>query len=331
MPISKSGKWIFLFVVWSFGAHSQAKLDKNDLIWGKDQEFDLNDFPDASIVRTSDDFFLAKGKLGKSNPPNSTASFVFEDKEIKNSGEFNNDTVAILESVEPKKVQLAKVRWIAGVKFDPTFFPFRYNLGRIYEIEKNYEKALIEFEHAKNEVPQYYRTYIHIGELSLILREPHYAVAQWKEAARLNPMDTTAFLLLAEYYLETGLNNRCKQYINLALKIDEESPNAKLALARLAFQSGNEFGAYKIFKRTRLESPEGKPKQYEKKFHYFYAETSSKLGDYEKAEEQYSILLKYPNDPFFSNFPIKVIERRRDIAKKFADVKRLQREDDESL
>ncbi|EMO73793.1 hypothetical protein LEP1GSC127_1474 [Leptospira kirschneri str. 200801925] len=36
--------------------------------------------------------------------------------------------------------------------------------------------------------------------------------------------------------------------------------------------------------------------------------------------------MKYPNDPFFSEFSYKVIERRRDLAQRFAEIKSLEEE-----
>lgn len=320
---------LFLFTVPNFSQKVIGGKEYNELLWGRDEEFDISDFPDGSFIKHSEDFILARGRVFKGDPPPSRGSFFYEGKTISNSGDWNNETIRLLlENKSVKRSEIIK-RLEAGVKFDPMFFPFRYNLGRLYELEMIYDKAMVEFEYAKAEVPDYYKTYIHIGILSELTNQVYYAILNYKLAVEKNGYDTEALIRLSDHYLATGLKNRALIYLNKALTIEEESPNVKLGFARLEMEKGNYHIAYKIFNRTSLSTGEGKPKPYDKKFHYYFAETASKVTDYETAEEQYTKMLEFKNDPFFATVSAKVIARRRDIAKKFAEAKRTQLDDSE--
>ncbi|WP_108973232.1 tetratricopeptide repeat protein [Leptospira ryugenii] len=314
-----------------FGQKQIGEKEYADLLWGKDEEFDLNQFPSGSFIYHSSDFILARGKAFQGEPPTSRGSFTFEGIEVKNCGDWNNETIQMVVTGKEKERALAKKRLQAGIRFDPQFFPFRYNLGRLHSIDYEYKEALIQFEYAKAEMPDYYKTYLHIGILSEITREAYYAVEHYKLAAKKNPYDTEALVRLSDHYLASGLKNRAFQYLTEASKIQETSPNVRLGFARLEMEKGNFHIAYKIFAKTSLTSQEGKPIPYDKKFHYYFAETASKVTDYETAEEEYTKMLSFPNDPFFATVSPKVIARRRDIAKKFAEAKKTQLDDSEAV
>ncbi|TGN01544.1 hypothetical protein [Leptospira yasudae] len=297
-----------------------------DLLWGENEILSPEYYNDGSFLRTDQDFILAAGRNWKGNPPPSKGSFWFEEKEIPNCGLFNNEAVKLLETGKNEERQRAILMLEEGVRFDPKFFPFRYNLGRAYHLEKKYRKSITQFEYAGAEIPEYYRTYIHLGTLYEIMREPINATILWRKAVSLNKFHTEALLLLADHYIRTDLRNRALLYIKEASRIDEQSPDARMGRARIELLSSKDLYAYRIFKNTELVDDLGQKKQYNKKFHFFYAETASKVGDYVTAADQYEQLLKYPNDPFFSEFSYKVIERRRDLAKRFAEIKSLEEE-----
>lgn len=308
----------------STNIYSQIRIqgkDYPDLLWGEGEE-DPTQFGKGGFILHPQDFIQTTGRLWQGAPPPSQGSFTWNEEVITSSGEFNNRAMDLILTGVKEDQDLAKDMFLTGIKFDPRFFPFRYNLGRLYQMNQEYEDALIEFEFAKREIPEYYRTYIHIGTLSSTIGETYYAIESFKKAAERNPYDTEAVVLLAEYYMETGLSNRAKLYLDRALKIEEGSPNARLGLARLEFQAKNYYRAYKILLDTELFTPEGVEKRYNKKFHYYFAETASRVQDYETATVEYNKILKYPTDPFFSSFSIKVLQRRRDIAKKFSDIKK---------
>jgi len=302
-----------------------------ELLWGKDEEFDTSDFPNGSFIYHKADFILATGKLYQGEPPRSRSSFVYEGKTIENSGLWNNEAVKLALTGKQKERTEAKKMFQAGLKYDPQFFPFRYNLGRLHSIDYEYEDALIQFEFAKTEFPDYFKTYLHIGILSEITRQVYYAILNYKLAVKKNNYDTEALIRLSDHYIATGLKNRAFQYLQEASKIQESSPNVKLGFARIEMEKGNHHIAYKIFARTSLTSQEGRPVPYDKKFHYYYAETASKVTDYETAEQEYTKMLSFPNDPFFATVSPKVIARRRDIAKKFAEAKKSQLDDSEEV
>ncbi len=330
-------RYLFLFALLFFGSLpvlAQKQIgDKEypEILWGKDQEFDTSDFPNGSFIYHREDFILARGKLFQGTPPPSIGSFTYGDRTITNSGEWNNEAIGLILSGKEKEKAEGKKMLEAGVRFDPQFFPFRYNLGRLYSLDFNYEGALVQFEYAKAEVPEYFKTYLHIAILSELTRQVYYAIMNYKLAAEKNPYDTEALIRMSDHYLATGLKNRALIYLNRALTIDEESPNVRLGFGRLEMEKGNYHIAYKIFNRTSLTTGEGKQKPYDKKFHYYFAETASKITDYETAEQEYTKMLQFKNDPFFASISAKVLMRRRDIARKFAEAKRTQLDDSEEV
>lgn len=315
---------IFLFLIFPNIVYAQFKIGDSEyagILWGENDFLDPEFYQDGSLARSEQDFIVAAGRHWKGAPPPSKASFEYEGKQITNSGIFNNEAVALLQTADPKKREKAISMLEAGMRFDPSFFAFRYNLGRAYHIEKKYQKAIFQYEYAIAEVPKYYRTYMHLGVLYELLNEQIQAVIYYKKAVELNQFQTEALVLLAEHYIRTDLKNRAQIYIKKALTIDQNSPDAKLGLARLEIMGGRDYYAYKIFRNTDLYDDQGKKRPYNKKFHFYFAETASKIGDYVTAAKEYDELLKFPNDPFFTEFSLKIIERRRDLAKRFAEIK----------
>lgn len=302
-----------------------------DLLYGEGDE-DPAYFNLGGFRAHPEDFILATGKLWKGDPPRSIGSFVYDGKTVENSGIFNNAIVELILTRDPKSWKEAEQRLLAGIRFDPRFFPFRYNYGRLLQLQQKYEDALNQFTFARAEIPDYYRTYLHIGQLSEWTGETYYAIQNYRIAYSKNSWSTEALVRLAEHFMETGLKNRAKLYLEKALEIEEGSPNAYLGLARLEYQATNYYRAYKIFRQTKLFTPEGVEKKYDKKFHYYFAETASRVQDYETAESEYQKILQYPNDPFFASFSYKVVVRRKEIARKFSEAKKsaLDREQSDS-
>lgn len=325
-------KTLFFFLLILNALHSQKKIgDKEypEILWGKDQEFS-NDFPLGSFVSEPNDFILCRGQRFLGDPPNSSGSFEFQGEVVQNSGSWNNKAIQIVLEQGTNGWKEALLRLEAGVRYDPHFFPFRYNLGRVYTMLLDFDKAMIQFEYARNIIPDYYRTYLHLGMLSERAKEPVYAESNYKLAYKKNPFLTESLIRLADLSLRAGSRNQAFLYLKKAESISEESPDVQLGFAKLSLDRGNAFIAYKILKKTSLSTDDGKMKLYDKKFHFVFAEASSKIGDYEKAEEEYTKLLSFPNDPFFATTSYKVIQRRRDIAKKFSEAKRTQSDDSES-
>jgi Tfp pilus assembly protein PilF len=321
--------FILLFFT-NFNLFSQSMIDGKlypDLLWGEGDETS-SEFNNGGFIRIPEDFIITTGKLWQGEPPKSQGSFLFKEETIENSGIFNNRIVNLLLTGKKEDRENAELMFKSGINFDPRFFPFRYNYGRMLQLDRRYDEAITQFEFAKAEIPNFYKTYIHLGILSQLKNETNYALLSYKKSVELNPHNTEALVILADYYLEKGLRNRAKIYLNMALKIDEDSPNARLGLARLEINAGNHYRAYKILNDTQLTSPEGKTKDYDKKYHFYFAETASQVLDYETSENQYNVLLGFPNDPFFANFSYKVIQRRRDISKKFSEAKKTQLEED---
>lgn len=131
-----------ILIILIFATHVEAQIQiggqyYSGLLWGENEILSPEYYDEGSFLRTDQDFILTAGRNWKGDPPPSQGSFLFERKEIYNSGLFNNEAVSLLEKGKIEDRLRAISMLEEGVRFDPKFFPFRYNLGRAYHLEKN--------------------------------------------------------------------------------------------------------------------------------------------------------------------------------------------------
>lgn len=290
------------------------KSEPTSKIW-EDDEYPGNDYSLGSFKVSDDDFIVTTGQFFQGQPPSSRGSFVYKGQKITNSAIWNNETIQLLATKE--KLNEAINRLEAGIKFDPHFFPFRYNLGRLYASADQKNKAIEEFDYAKLEMPDYYKTYIHLANLY----HANTSEELLKKAFALNQYNTQALLLLAEYSLNDNLLTRANSYLAEAQKIDPENPDVKLGLAEIKLKNKELEQAYAIFKNTNTVMVSGKFKSYNRKFHYHFGMTAYNLMDYTTAKDQFTILLKYPFDPFFNYIPYSSILKKLSDAENMSQIK----------
>ncbi len=59
--------------------------------------------------------------------------------------------------------------------------------------------------------------------------------------------------------------------------------------------------------------------EYDKSYHYYFAESAFKTGDYKTAVEQYETLLKFKHDRFFLVNSMFLIKHKLELSKRFTE------------
>lgn len=195
----------------------------------------------------------------------------------------------------------------------PLFFPYQYNLGLCLIHLNELQKALIHLTKAKNIFPEYAKTYLQIGYIYQRLGNESNAIDSYRKAIETNRKELTALVRIGDIYFNRKQYEMAKKYYEAAISIDRTLPNGLLGLAKIYYIREKYYKAL-ILLRTIDTTGE-----YDKSLHYYYAECSFNLQDYQTAYEQYSTLLKHRNDKFFLTHSLVLIKHKLDLTKRFID------------
>lgn len=266
-----------------------------------------------------DDFYILKSLLKKAkNPPkeNYAKYSIFRKDDLlycQGNSEvaiYNNKGADLIKDGKNKEA----VKYFESILDNAALFlPFRYNLGIACYKNREYKKALLHLNKARLLVPEYYMTYIHIGNTFSLSGDIENSIINYRKAIRLNPKHIEALVLTGDGYLRINRIDMASYFYNLALEQDPFYNNAILGKSKILFLRRN---YYKAYMNMRLINTK---KDYNKSYHYYMAECAYKLQDYELAYEQYKKLLEFKGSNFFLTVSLNLIEHKRDLAKKFAD------------
>lgn len=112
----------------------------------------------------------------------------------------------------------------------PYNLDYRNKLGSYYLKQKQYNKALNEFNFIINEQPLYERAYNNRGYVFLMQGETQKAEQDFKEALRLDPLYKTAAFNLAGLYFQQQKVEKAKEIIFKMEKYYPADPQIKEAL-----------------------------------------------------------------------------------------------------
>lgn len=205
-----------------------------------------------------------------------------------------------------------------GIRHDPQFVPFYYNLGVITLRQKEYRKARKYFQKAVWLQPDLWTTHLALGKALEKLGRKDEAPVAFRKAAELNPYDYQALIALGDFNFSEKLYTRAARYYNRVLKLSPDYPDALSGLGKIAYKRKNYFEASLIFRRVKYETLSGIPLPYKKEVHYYHGRALSEMGQYKRALAEYNRLLQFPQDPFFTEVPYTSVQRLRDIAQRFS-------------
>ena len=287
---------------------------------------DSDRVPKGTFILIQPDYIACAGPgfKGKPAPSGKFGQVVLPDGTRVDAGEWNNRIVRELRGVGPRdtaKLQAALRKLQMGTRADPLFFPFLYNMGRVYLIMKLPEKAILWFNKARGAMPRYAGVYMNLGHAFARAGDERAAVAAYRTAAGKNPFVVKPLVALGNFYLERGSRIQAAYYFRRILRNRPDQSNAKIGLARLLMLKGDMLSARNMLNSVPVDNLDGTPRNdYDRSLHYYQAVIASELRDYNAAVKQFDRLLKFPEDPFFLNIAIGDIRRRREIVKRLADV-----------
>jgi len=196
---------------------------------------------------------------------------------------------------------------------DKLFLPFRYNLGICCLYLHQLDVALMHFTKAKQLVPEYSLVYIQIGYIYDRKNREDEALRCFRTALKKNPGNLNTYILIGNIYYNRNQMSLAKKYYETALEMDSNYPNGLLGLAKIHFKKEEYHKAIVLFKSMDLAG------EYDKAMHFYYAESSYRLGDYQKAADEYEKLLTFRNDRFFLVNSALLIRHKLEMARRFTE------------
>jgi len=278
--------------------------------------------PQGTFTRTKSDYIVTNGAAFQGEGPPGSVRFLFGEEEITNIAAFNNDLVARAEAAGSDAAQLEALRdaFLVALQADPQFFPLLFNLGRVYLLLRLPEKAQLYLGRARDQVPEYARTYYYLAQAFRRSGDHRATLYNYRLAYKKNPFDPSALVELGNFYLEQKSGERAYDYFRQVQKGWPGNSDAKIGLARLELDNRNLYMAREILYSIETEDVSGKAREdYNRLLHYYLAIIAVDLRDYAEAVRQFDKLLAHPGDPFFLEVPIMSIQRRRDIAFRLAE------------
>lgn len=200
-----------------------------------------------------------------------------------------------------------------ALKNAPLFFPLRYNIGLCHVHLNNLKVALIHMQKALYVFPEYSKTYLQIGYIYQRFGKDSTAIDYFRGSLERNSKELTALTLIGDIYFNRKQYEVAKKYYQASLKIDRRLPNGLLGLAKIHYIREKFYRALILLKSIDLT------RDYDKSLHYYYAECSFNLRDYESAYEQYNNLLRFRNDKFFLTNSIALIKHKLDLTRRFIE------------
>ena len=201
----------------------------------------------------------------------------------------------------------------AALRRAPLFLPFRYNLGICYLYLNRLDEALLHFTKAKQIMPEYDKIFLQIGYIYDRKNDETRALDNFSRALKLNPNELNTYILIGDIYFTRNQTGLARKYYEKTLKINPIYPNGLLGLAKIHFKKEEYIKAIVLFKSIDTSG------DYDKSLHYYYAESSFRLGDYNKAAEEYEKLLSFKNDRFFLVNSVLLIKHKLDLSRRFIE------------
>jgi len=227
----------------------------------------------------------------------------------------NNKGAELMINAEYKKAE--KV-FLEALIHAPLFYPYHYNIGLIYLRLRKFDKSRIHLKKAQLLVPEYAKVYLLLGELYSETGDDSISLEYFRKAFRINRKELKALIKIGDVYFKRNQLKLAERYYNAALLVDPNYSNGLLGIAKIHYKKDNYFRAIVTLKQVDTE------KEYNKAYHYYYAECAYKLQDYKTAYYHYNTLLKFKNDPFFIYHSYNLITHKKNLTRRFVDIEEVE-------
>jgi len=136
----------------------------------------------------------------------------------------------------------------------------------------------------------------------------------FRKAFAINRKELKALIKIGDVYFKRNQLKLAESYYNAALSVDPKYSNGLLGIAKINYKKDNFFRAIVTLKQVDIE------KEYNKAYHYYYAECAYKLQDYKTAYYHYKTLLQFRNDPFFISHSYNLVIHKKNLTRRFVDI-----------
>lgn len=200
-----------------------------------------------------------------------------------------------------------------GLERAPLFFPFRYNAGICTLYLNKLQISLMHFLKASQLVPEYSKTYLQTGYIYGRLNKEKDALEQFRIALKKNPRELNTYILIGDIYFNRNQFRTAQKYYETTITLQHSFPNGLLGLAKINFKNEEYVKAIVLLKSIDISA------DYDKSYHFYFAESAFKTGDYKTAVEQYEKLLTFKNDRFFLLNSVFLIKHKLELSKRFSE------------
>ncbi len=210
-----------------------------------------------------------------------------------------------------------------ALKHAPLFYPYHCNIGKCYMHLLDFRRAQHHLTKAKQIVPEYFLAWLLSGQTYELQGDYNFAIDNFRKSAQLDPNYLQSYIFLGDVFLRMNRQQTAKKYYEYTLQKDPYYTNGIIGKVKLLFNNKNYYKAYQTLKIIKTDKGD-----YDKIYHYLYAECAYNLQNYEEAYDQYTKLLEYRADRFFITTGVDLIEHKRELSRRFADQERLRKQVD---
>jgi len=200
-----------------------------------------------------------------------------------------------------------------GLTKAPLFFPFRYNAGICTLYLNNLQTSLMHFLKASQLAPEYPKIYLQTGYIYGRLNRESDALNQFRTGLKKNPAELNTYILIGDIYFNRNQLRTATKYYEATISLQHTFPNGLLGLAKIYFKNEKYIKAIVQLKSIDTSM------EYDKSYHYFFAESAFKTGDYKTAAVHFEKLLTYKNDRFFLVNSMFLIKHKLELSKRFSE------------
>jgi len=207
----------------------------------------------------------------------------------------------------------AEKKLIDNLEMSPLFLPTHYNLAITYIYQNRLDKAIFHLKKATLIFPKYYLTYIQLGYIYDRKNKFSRALDFYRKSFKLHPRNLKIYTLMGNIYFNRKQYRTALKYYKASLKIQRDYPNGLIGMAKINFINEKYLIAINQLKSISLKA------DYDISYHYYFAESSYKMRDYNTAYREYKKLLEYKNNRFFLTNSYLLIQHKMNMAKRFTE------------
>ena len=232
--------------------------------------------------------------------------------DIKATDLASKKTNEALIFIEDEDYERAKEILELVRKKSPQFFPARYNLGKIYMIFKDHQRALLEFKKATQIVRNYWKNYLNIGEAYEMAGDFDFALEYYKRAYRRNPFQLEPLIAIGDLLLKNKRLEEAKVMYKYCLTRDHGYNNALIGLGKIEYFQKNFYNALVWFRGVSTNH------YFNKEYYYYYGEAAFYSKAYPLAVKKFKLMLTYPQDIIFNKISLSRLRQRLEQAEKLS-------------